>query len=155
MSRRASARRRRTGRRRSSFWKTTTRNMRPSMRPMPRWRRLGPTTELALAGTPMVVGYRVGSLTYALASLIMNVRYITLVNVLLGREAVPEFVQSRCTPQNLSDAVIELLTDKGAALHERADLDEAAVMLGKGGEAPSLRAARAILEFVGTNRPSP
>ncbi len=113
------------------------------------------TTELALAGTPMVVGYRVGSLTYALASLIMNVRYITLVNVLLGREAVPEFVQSRCTPQNLSDAVIELLTDKGAALHERADLDEAAVMLGKGGEAPSLRAARAILEFVGTNRPSP
>ena len=106
------------------------------------------TTELALAGTPMVVGYRVGSLTYALASLIMNVRYITLVNVLLGREAVPEFVQSRCTPQNLADAVIALLTDKGAALHERADLEKAAQMLGKGGEAPSLRAARVILEFV-------
>jgi len=112
------------------------------------------TTELALAGTPMVVGYRVGSLTYALASLIMNVRYITLVNVLLGREAVPEFVQSRCTPQNLAGAVIALLTDKGAALHERADLEKAAQMLGKGGEAPSLRAARAILEFVRTQSPS-
>ncbi|HEX4860101.1 MAG TPA: lipid-A-disaccharide synthase [Rhizomicrobium sp.] len=108
------------------------------------------TTELALAGTPMVVGYRVGSLTYALASLIMNVRYITLVNVLLDREAVPEFVQSRCTPQNLAAAVTALLTDKGAALHERADLEKAAEMLGKGGEAPSLRAARAILEFVGS-----
>jgi lipid-A-disaccharide synthase len=108
------------------------------------------TTELALAGTPMVVGYRVGALTYALASLIMNVRHIALVNVLLGREAVPEFVQSRCTPENLAGAVVRLMTDKGAALHERDDLDAAVAMLGKGGEAPSLRAARAILEFVGS-----
>ncbi len=106
------------------------------------------TTELALAGTPMVVGYRVGALTYALASLVMNVRHITLVNVLLGREAVPEFVQSRCTPQNLAGAAIRLLTDKGAALHERDDLGAAVALLGKGGEAPSLRAARAILGFV-------
>jgi lipid-A-disaccharide synthase len=112
------------------------------------------TTELALAGTPMVVGYRVGALTYALASLIMNVRYITLVNVLLGREAVPEFVQSRCTPENLAGAVIPLMTDAGAALHERDDLDAAVALLGKGGEAPSLRAARAILEFVGAQSPS-
>jgi len=106
------------------------------------------TTELALAGTPMVVGYRVGALTYALAALIMNVRHIALVNVLLGREAVPEFVQSRCTPENLAGAVVQLMTDKGAALHERDDLDAAVALLGKGGEAPSLRAARAILEFV-------
>lgn len=113
------------------------------------------TTELALAGTPMVVGYKVGGLTYALASLIMNVRHITLVNVLLGREAVPEFVQSRCTPENLAGAVIPLMTDKGAALHERGDLDAAVALLGKGGEAPSLRAARAILEFVKKNQPSP
>lgn len=113
------------------------------------------TTELALAGTPMVVGYRVGKLTYALASLVMNVRHITLVNVLLGREAVPEFVQSRCTPELLADAVSALLTDKNAALHERDDLDAAVALLGKGGEAPSLRAARAILEFVKKNQPSP
>jgi lipid-A-disaccharide synthase len=107
------------------------------------------TTELALAGTPMVVGYKVGWLTYSLASLIMNVRYITLVNVLLDREAVPEFLQERCAPELLADAVVPLLTDKGAAAHEQADLDEAARLLGKGGEKPSLRAARAILEFVG------
>lgn len=106
------------------------------------------TTELALAGTPMVVGYKVGGLTYALASLIMNVRYITLVNVLLDREAVPEFLQARCRPDLLADAVTMLLTNKDTARHERADLDEAARLLGKGGEAPSLRAARAILDFV-------
>jgi lipid-A-disaccharide synthase len=113
------------------------------------------TTELALAGTPMVVGYRVGALTFALASLVMNVRHITLVNVLLGHEAAPEFVQSRCTPENLAAAVVQLLTDAGAALHERDDLDAAVALLGRGGEAPSLRAARAILEFVKKNQPSP
>lgn len=103
------------------------------------------TTELALSGTPMVVGYKVGWLTYALASLIMNVRYITLVNVLLDREAVPEFLQERCNPDLLSDAVVKLFSDKDS---ERADLDEAARLLGKGGEQPSLRAARAIVDFV-------
>jgi lipid-A-disaccharide synthase len=106
------------------------------------------TTELALARKPMVVGYKAGGLTYALASLIMNVRYITLVNVLLDREAVPEFLQSRCTPENLSEAVVKLFQDKESASHELADLDEATAMLGRGGEAPSIRAARAILYFV-------
>jgi lipid-A-disaccharide synthase len=106
------------------------------------------TTELALARKPMVVGYKAGAFTYALASLIMNVRYITLVNVLLGREAVPEFLQARCTPENLSDAVVKLFKDSDAVTHELADLDRATAMLGKGGEAPSIRAARAILDFV-------
>ncbi len=106
------------------------------------------TTELALSGTPMVVGYKVGWLTYVLASPLMNVRYITLINVLLGREAVPEYLQAGCTAEALARAVTTLLTDAGASLHERADLEEATRMLGKGGEAPSIRAARAIVDFV-------
>jgi len=106
------------------------------------------TTELALARKPMVVGYKAGGLTYALASLIMNVRYITLINILLEREAVPEFLQSRCTPDNLADAVVRLFQDRDAASHELADLDTATALLGRGGEAPSVRAARAIVDFV-------
>lgn len=106
------------------------------------------TTELALARKPMVVGYKAGGLTYALASLVMNVRYITLVNILLDREAVPEFLQSRCTSDNLADAVVRLFNDRNAVGHELADLDEATRLLGKGGEAPSIRAARAIIDFV-------
>jgi lipid-A-disaccharide synthase len=106
------------------------------------------TTELALARKPTVVGYKVGWLTYMLALPLMNVRYITLINVLLDREAVPEYLQARCTPALLADAVTKLLTDKGAASHERDGLDEATTLLGRGGEAPSLRAARAIVDFV-------
>ena len=106
------------------------------------------TTELALARKPMVVGYKVGWLTYALALPLMNVRYITLINVLLGREAVPEFLQSRCTRESLATAVVKLLTGKDNSRREIADLDEATHLLGRGGEAPSLRAARAIVDFV-------
>jgi lipid-A-disaccharide synthase len=106
------------------------------------------TTELALARKPMVVGYKAGGLTYALASLVMNVHYITLINILLDREAVPEFLQSRCTPDNLADAAVKLFKDRDAISHELDDLDEATLLLGRGGEAPSIRAARAILDFV-------
>jgi lipid-A-disaccharide synthase len=111
------------------------------------------TTELALARKPMVVGYKVGWLTYVLALPLMNVRFITLINVLLNREAVPEFLQSRCTPENLAGAVTKLLTDKDAAGHELHDLDEATALLGRGGEAPSIRAARAIIDFVRGAKP--
>src|SRR5205807_538340 len=54
------------------------------------------TTELALAGTPMVVAYRVGWLTGALMRPLIRVPYVTLVNLLLEREVVPEFLQDRC-----------------------------------------------------------
>ena len=107
------------------------------------------TAELALAKTPMVVGYRVGWLTYALSSLIMNVKYITLVNVLLEREAVPEFLQDRMKPALLADAVETLWRDPAARAAQVAALTEFDRMLGEGTEAPSLRAARALLEFAG------
>ncbi|HJR55666.1 MAG TPA: lipid-A-disaccharide synthase [Rhizomicrobium sp.] len=106
------------------------------------------TAELALARTPLVVGYRVGGLTFALSSLIMNVKYITLANILLEREAVPEFLQGHMTPQALAKSVERLLRDETARAAQIADLDEFARLLGEGTEAPSLRAARALLNFV-------
>jgi len=107
------------------------------------------TTELALARTPMVVAYRVGWLTYLLARPLVLSKWITLVNLLLDRGAVPEFLQGAATPQKLADAVVTLMTDARAADEQRSDLELATKLLGQGSEAPSLRAARAILQFVG------
>ncbi len=112
------------------------------------------TTELALAGTPMVVAYRLGWLTYALVRPFVTVRYITLVNIILDREAVPELIQNRCTGANLAAAALSLLCDTSAAARQRRDLEEAMTRLGLGGEPPSLRAARALLEFVETESPA-
>lgn len=110
------------------------------------------TTELALSRTPMVVGYKVGWLTHTLMKPLIHAKYATLVNLLLDREAVPEFLQERCAPSALADAVAALLTDKQAAARQIADQDEAMRRLGQGAEQPSLRAARAILDFVRPSR---
>ncbi len=112
------------------------------------------TTELALARTPMVVGYRLGALTYALGRRFFKLPYFTLVNLLLDRGAVPEFLQADCNPLALADAVVPLLTDKAKADAQVRDLDEAAKLLGAGGEPPSLRAAQALLDFVNQRRAS-
>ncbi len=106
------------------------------------------TTELALAHTPMVVAYRFGWLTYALGKPFVSVKFATLVNIILDREAAPEFIQSRCTGANLADALVPLLSDTPARREQINDLDAATALLGVGSEPPSLRAARALLEFV-------
>ncbi len=106
------------------------------------------TTELALAGTPMVVGYRLGALTYALVRPFVRVNYITLANILLDRPAIPELIQRKCTGEALARAALPLLRDETARTRQRHDLAEAMTRLGLGGEPPSLRAARALLEFV-------
>jgi len=106
------------------------------------------TTELALSRTPMVVGYKVGWITAALMEPLVHFKYATIVNLLLDREAVPEFLQANCLPIGMADATVALLTDKDAAAQQTADLEEAMRLLGQGGEQPSLRAARAILDFI-------
>ncbi|MBN9569253.1 MAG: lipid-A-disaccharide synthase [Alphaproteobacteria bacterium] len=110
------------------------------------------TTELALARVPFVSAYRVGWLTYALARPLFKLPHFTLVNLLLKRGAVPEFLQGAASPQSLADAVTPLLTVPEAAARQRNDLDEAMRLLGRGGEPPSLRAAQAILDFVRSRR---
>jgi len=105
------------------------------------------TTELALAGTPMVVAYRLGALTYALARPFVNVRFITLANILLDRPAVPEFIQGACTGTALANALLPLITNEHAREKQGRDLAEAVSKLGLGGERPSIRAARALLHF--------
>jgi lipid-A-disaccharide synthase len=106
------------------------------------------TAELALAHTPMVVGYKVGGLTYFLSKFLMTVTHITLINILLGREAVPEFLQARATPENLAAAVERLFRDEAVCGAQIEAMKEFGRLLGEGDEAPSLRAARVLLEFV-------
>lgn len=111
------------------------------------------TTELALSQTPFVAAYRLGKVTYALGRWLFKLPYFTLVNLLLQRKAVPEFLQSAASPENLAAAVVELFQNPQAAEKQKSELAEAARLLGRGDEAPSLRAARAILDFVASDRP--
>jgi lipid-A-disaccharide synthase len=107
------------------------------------------TAELALSRTPMVVFYILGGLTYALGIWLFNSRFFTLLNILLDREAAPEFLQSKAQPEILAGEVEKLFRHESARARQIAAMDEFARRLGEGEEAPSLRAARVLLEFIG------
>lgn len=94
------------------------------------------TLEAALAGLPMVVAYRVHPLTGWMARRLLRVRHIGLVNLVAGREVVPELVQGAASPTALAEAVAPLLEpDSEAARRQRADLAEVGARLGGPGTA--------------------
>lgn len=106
------------------------------------------TTELAIARVPLVVAYKVGWFTALVARRMLTVEYVSLVNLLLEREAVPEFLQERCSPDLLTPALAALLDGGPTRDKQMADLDEALTRLGRGGPAPSSLAARAVLDAI-------
>ncbi|MBV8799393.1 MAG: lipid-A-disaccharide synthase [Alphaproteobacteria bacterium] len=106
------------------------------------------TSELALAGVPMAVAYKLGWLSSAVARAIVRVPHVTIVNLLLGREAVPEFLQERCRADVIAPSLVRLFEDKGVREQQKRDLREAVHLLGFDDEPPSIRAARALLDFV-------
>jgi lipid-A-disaccharide synthase len=110
------------------------------------------TSELALAKVPMVVAYKVGWLTYALAKHLMHAPYMVLVNLVLGRKAVPEFAQYAATPAALATALKPLLAGDAPRAQQIRDLEEGVRAFGVGQERPSLRAARAVLELASKPR---
>jgi lipid-A-disaccharide synthase len=107
------------------------------------------TLELALAGVPMVVTYRVNPLTAAIARRLVRVPYASLVNVILGREVVPEMIQADCRADRLAPAVEALLRDPARAAAQRDAVRPALDALRPpGGLLPSEAAANAVLEML-------
>ena len=65
------------------------------------------TLEVALCKRPMVISYKISPLTYAYVKRKIKVPHVGLPNILLGREAVPELLQSKAKPALLADALIK------------------------------------------------
>jgi lipid-A-disaccharide synthase len=106
------------------------------------------TLELALAGVPMLVGYRVNPLTAAIAHYLVSVRYASLLNLLAGREIVPEMIQQACTPDRLAATLTGLLADPAIAEAQRAACRDVLGQLRPPHGLPSEAAADAVLELL-------
>lgn len=91
------------------------------------------TLEAALMGVPMVVVYRTTPATHFLASRVARVRRVGLVNIVAGRDLVPELVQSRCTPEAIASALEIFLQDPTRAAALRKDLIALRDRLGRPG----------------------
>jgi lipid-A-disaccharide synthase len=82
------------------------------------------TMEAMLSGTPSVVGYRVSSLSYLLARLLVRTPFVAMPNLLAGREVMPELLQGRLTPEAIALALADVWarrTEIRAALAEVRD----------------------------------
>jgi len=105
------------------------------------------TVQAALHDTPMVVVYRVSSLEYLIGRRFVQVDTFAMVNLIAGRQVVPELIQERFTAEAVASEATSMLTDSARAARIRQGLAEVRAKLG--GPGGSRRAAEAILKTIG------
>jgi lipid-A-disaccharide synthase len=104
------------------------------------------TLEVGCFSTPLIVVYRTGHVPWLLARAFLQVDHISLVNIIAGKEVVPEMLQSRMRPELLAETAIELCRDgekREAMIEELGKVRERL-----GGPGASKRAAEIVLETV-------
>jgi len=106
------------------------------------------TLELALAGVPMAVTYRVNPLTAAMARRMIRVPHVAMVNLLAGRAVVPELLQQDCTAETLSRTALTLLRDPAVANAQRDAFRGVLDSLRPPEGTPSEAAAREVLHVM-------
>lgn len=106
------------------------------------------TLELALAGTPMVVAYRVDPVAAPFLRRLITAPTVVLANLVLGENAFPEFHQETATPENLAGTLKPLLADTDARRAQLAALRRiSGLVQTEGGRAPSEAAADVVLDY--------
>jgi lipid-A-disaccharide synthase len=87
------------------------------------------TIEAALLGTPMVSFYRVNALSWMLGRWMVRAPFLSMVNLVAGRQVVPELIQGEMTGAGIADGAGRLLDDEKARTAMRADLGKVAAQL--------------------------
>ena len=69
------------------------------------------TLQIALKKIPMCVFYRLSNITYLIAKILVKTKFISLVNIVLNKEAIKEFVQKDASCKSISDELIKIKED--------------------------------------------
>jgi len=104
------------------------------------------TLETAIMQRPFVVVYKMSLLNYLLYRPQVKVPYIGMVNIVAGRKIVPEFIQFKARPKEISEQVLEILQNPTRIEQMKNGLAQVKSSLGEKGA--SLRAAQIILNFL-------
>jgi lipid-A-disaccharide synthase len=101
------------------------------------------TMECALFGLPTVTLYKTSWFNYEIAKRIVTVKWATMPNILADEEIFPEFIQNAATPENISQAALQLLQNESRRIKIKSQLAKVVSSLGEPGA--SRHAATAIL----------
>lgn len=104
------------------------------------------TLEAGLIGVPTVVCYKGGRISYYIARQLIKVKYISLVNLMLNREAVTELIQHKMNARNLYHELDGLLNNEQRRLKMKRDLNELKNICGEPGA--SARIAQKMTELL-------
>ncbi len=104
------------------------------------------TLEAAISGTPMLIIYKVSPISYWLGKIMIKVNNIGLVNLIAGKEIVPELVQSKASPENIADTALNMLNDASGLERLRSEL--LGVRESLGGPGASERVAEIALSML-------
>ena len=108
------------------------------------------TLECAMAGLPMLVIYKTSWLTYWLGRFLIQLPYLSMVNVLAGEKVVPEFLQGAMEPERLAKAALQILRNPKGAEAMAGRIREVAKKLG--GPGAAARAATEVEEVLRTRQ---
>lgn len=108
------------------------------------------TLECAMAGLPMLVIYKTSWLTYWLGRFLIQLPYLSMVNVLAGEKVVPEFLQGAMEPERLAKAALQILRNPKGAEAMAGRIREVAKKLG--GPGAAVRAATEVEEVLRTRQ---
>jgi len=110
------------------------------------------TLETGLLGTPLLVVYRLTAWTWRIAKLLVRVPYASLVNLVLGRPAVPELLQESASPEGIAREALAILRSRTAVDSMRTSLAELRPRLGRAGA--SSRAAAEVVRLLDELEPA-
>ena len=106
------------------------------------------TLELAAAGVPSLVAYRVSGLSAAIAKRMIRVPHVGLVNILMKREVMPEFLQENCRADLLAPALSGLLSRADVRGAQQSDFRAAMALLRAPEGSPAQSAARTVTRLL-------
>lgn len=107
------------------------------------------TLQTALLGIPMVVFYRLSPLTIFFAKLLVKVRFISVVNIIAGKEIVLELIQKEASAEKIFSELKRILTDNSYRQDMTANLQK--IMEVMGAKTASVRVASIVGEIAGWN----
>jgi lipid-A-disaccharide synthase len=113
------------------------------------------TLELALAGTPAVVAYKVDRLIAPIVRRMIKAPSVVLSNLVLGENVYPEFIQQDCTALKLADALAPLLNEGPERARQVTALAGIPAALQVAGASPSEAAADIVLDYAEKGRRLP
>jgi lipid-A-disaccharide synthase len=100
------------------------------------------TLEAALIGTPMLIVYKLSTLSFMLAKLLVGLEYVGLPNIVAEEPIVPELIQGSVTPAKITEELMWLIEGGATTMEMMAGIERIGEVLGKPGA--SKRAAEAV-----------